>query len=248
MKKFLKWSAIIIVSLIVILFLVVQIISEPLPEGKEGAGAEALAQKMLVATDQAAWDTTVFVRWDFAGLHQYLWDRKRHLVQVEWRSNRVLINTQNQEGKAWEDGQELEGEATRKKLDEAWTYFCNDSFWLNASGKIYDPGTTRKLVNLEDGSEGLLITYASGGVTPGDSYLWILDESGLPIKWKLWVNIFPIGGMETTWEQWQELSTGAKVATFHDLGVYQLKISKVEAENDWRNLGLDEEPFVGLDE
>jgi len=243
MKKFLKWSAIIIVSLIVILFIAVQIISKPLPEGEEGAAAEALAQKMLVATDQAAWDTTVFVRWDFAGLHQYLWDRKRNLVQVEWSSNKVLLNTQDQEGKAWVDGQELEAAAARKKLAEAWNYFCNDSFWLNAPGKIYDPGTTRKLVKLEDGTESLLITYASGGVTPGDSYLWILDESGLPIKWKLWVNIFPIGGMETSWGQWQKLSTGAKVATFHDLGVYQLKISDVEAANDWKSLGIEEESF-----
>lgn len=246
MKKFLKWLGIGLLGLIIVAFIAGWIASEPLPEGKAGPEAESLAQKMLAATAQAAWDSTSYIAWNFADRHQYIWDQDRKLVQVVWSDTKVLLNTQNQEGKVWESGQQLEEEQARKKLDDAWAYFCNDSFWLNAPGKIYDPGTSRKVVVLEEGTRGLLVTYSSGGVTPGDSYLWILDEQGLPKAWKMWVGIIPIGGIFSTWEKWQTLPTGAKVATLHQIGFYELKISNIQGGNDWPSVGLQEDPFAPL--
>jgi hypothetical protein len=49
-----------------------------------------------------------------------------------------------------------------------------------------DEGTTRSLVKNEDKTNGLLVSYASGGVTPGDAYLWKLDANGLPQSYKMW--------------------------------------------------------------
>jgi hypothetical protein len=247
MKKFLKGLGIGLLVLIVGLFVAGWIISEPLPEGKSGPEAEALAKKVLTATNQAAWDTTKYVRWNFADRHQLLWDRNRKLVQVEWGENRVILNTQNHlEGMAWEKGKQLEGEEAKAKLNTAWAYFCNDSFWLNAPGKVFDPGTSRKTVELEDGTQALLITYSSGGTTPGDSYLWILNEEGLPIKWKMWVSIIPIGGIEATWDKWKDLSTGGKVATSHQIGWYESILSDIQAGNDWVHVGVHEDPFAPL--
>jgi hypothetical protein len=62
-------------------------VSTPLPEGQQGAKAEALTDKIQAAINQTAWDSTAAVS-SFRGNHHYLWDKKRNLVQVE--ATRVL--------------------------------------------------------------------------------------------------------------------------------------------------------------
>jgi len=70
--------------------------------------------------------------------------------------------------------------------------------------KIFDPGTERRIVNYKN-KEALLITYTrSGGTTPGDSYLWILNEKFLPTSYKMWTRIIPIGGVSATWSDWKK--------------------------------------------
>lgn len=112
----------------------------------------------------------------------------------------------------------LSGEAAADAAKDAYKMFCNDSFWLMAPFKLTDPGTKRMLVTLPDGRQGLKISYSSGGVTPGDSYVWFLDGQGVPTAFKMWVGILPIGGIEGTWEKWITLPTGAKLSTFHLIG------------------------------
>jgi hypothetical protein len=69
-------------------------VSTPLPEGQQGAKAEALTDKIQAAINQTAWDSTAAVSFSFRGNHHYLWDKKRNLVQVEWDDKKVLYNTQ----------------------------------------------------------------------------------------------------------------------------------------------------------
>ena len=94
-------------------------------------------------------------------------------------------------------------------------FFNNDSFWLAAPFKAFDPGTERSIVNLKDGRKGLMVTYTSGGTTPGDTYVWILDENDRPTAIKMWVQILPLGGMEFTWENILTLPSGALIAQDH---------------------------------
>lgn len=115
------------------------------------------------------------------------------------------------------NGENYSAEESTAFINTAWNYFNNDSFWLCAPYKLFDPGKERSLVTLKDGREGLMITYTSGGSTPGDSYVWILDDYQMPVAIKMWVSILPIGGMEFTWENYQTLSTGAMVAQDHFL-------------------------------
>jgi hypothetical protein len=243
--KWLKRIGIILLVLIGILAVLFFIFNEPKPKGQSGPVAEALANKMLNAIDKTAWDSTTYVQWTFAGAHNFLWDKDRNFVKVTWDDNEVLLNTKIVDGKAFQGGIEQIGPAADKLIDNAWSYFCNDSFWLNAPAKAFDPGTERSVVTLEDGSEALMVSYTSGGVTPGDSYLWILDETGLPKAWKMWVKIIPIGGTEFTWEQYNNLSTGAKVATFHQ-GLLDLNITNLKGATDLAGMGLTEDPFASL--
>ena len=221
---------------------------ESFPQGTEGPAAEALADKVEAAVDVKAWARTRAVKWTFGGRHTHLWDRDRNLVRVGWEDTTVLLKLDDQAGRAWKAGTEVtEAGALRRLLDTAYAFFCNDSFWLNPLAKLRDTGTLRSTVEVE-GGEGLLIRYASGGVTPGDGYLWIVGADGLPVRYKMWAQILPVGGVDATWEDWITLSTGAKISTTHRmLFGLTLKLTDVAGATSLKELlGSADDPFKPL--
>lgn len=244
--KWLKWTLGIIVGIAVAIAAALFIMNEPMPKGKTGPEAEALANKVLNAIDKTAWDSTNVIQWTFAGQHTFLWDKKRHLTEVTWGDNRALIDLKTVEGKAWKNGKALEGKAAEKLVKKAWSFWCNDSFWLNAPAKLFDGGTERSIVKTEDGDDALMITYKGGGVTPGDSYLWFLDDNGLPTHYKMWVKIIPTGGVQASWEAWETLPTGAKIATKHNIAGMEIAITNLKAAKDLPTFGATDDPFAPL--
>ena len=247
--RFLKILAAILLLGVVALMGIAYLLSEPRPEGEVGPAADALARKMETAVNKDAWDRTGAVRWSFFDEHHYVWDRQRGLVEVRWGQTRVLLRTDDQTGRVWNADGEVTGADAQSALQTAYRYWINDSFWLNPVVKLFDPGVTRALVEEEDGQQGLLITYTSGGVTPGDAYLWNVDPDGLPIRWRMWVSIIPIGGISVTWEGWKALETGALVATEHEgAGRIITFLTEVEGAEDLSALGVDPAMFEPLDQ
>lgn len=246
--KILKGIGILLLLLLVGFGILYLIYNEPLPEGREGAEAQALLEQMNKAVNKEAWDRTRFIQWSFDGLgtHDYLWDRERHLVEVKYGDTRVLLNPSTKTGKVYENGVE-ETEDAQEEIETAYTYFTNDAFWLNAFMQIQQPNVKLAAVDLEEEEgKGLLVTYESGGVTPGDSYLWILDEKGLPKAWKMWVKIIPIGGIRATWENWETLPTGAKIARTHSMGFLDTKIENLKSFQTLEEGGLTEDIFATI--
>lgn len=215
--------------------------------GQTGAPAEALATRMEEAVDLEAWAATRVLRWNFGGRNDHLWDRNREVAQVRWDDNDVLLYAGSPRGRAFVGGEEVRGEAAVELLQTAHERWINDSFWLNPLAKFRDPGVTLSAVTV-DGEEGLLVEYSSGGVTPGDAYLWIPGDDGRPVAWRMWVSIIPIGGVRTSWDGWRTLSTGAEVATIHETGVgLTLELSNVAgAESIEALLDGGEDPFAPL--
>ncbi|MGB5274151.1 MAG: hypothetical protein WBN39_08865, partial [Flavobacteriaceae bacterium] len=159
--------------------------------------------------------------------------KKEGKVRVEWDDFNVLLYLdQPRNSVVFKDDFELGPEAKSKVVQEATAMFNNDSFWLVAPYKVFDGGTTRELVALEDGSDAILVTYSSGGTTPGDSYLWILGDDGLPVSYKMWVKIIPIGGLEATWSNWQRMESGIMLPTSHQVGPLTLEMGEVRAFNN----------------
>lgn len=243
-KKIVKGFGYLSLFLLVITIVFYLIYNQPLPKGKTGPEAEALAQKMLQAVGKEAWDTTNFVQWTFASSHHFLWDRQRNFVRVEWDKYRVLLNLENQQGKIFIDNQEQPNH--QAILDKAYGYFINDAFWMNGFAQIYNGNPEHQLVDLEDGNQGLLVTYSSGGLTPGDSYLWILNQEGLPIAWRMWVGIIPIGGVYVSWENWETLASGAKIALDHKIAFVNIAISNVRTFQTWEEVRIKEDLFRSL--
>ncbi|MCB0635179.1 MAG: hypothetical protein KDC54_01100 [Lewinella sp.] len=221
MKKFIRWAVIVLGSLLALLLIAGALLHQPRPESGPSPAADALARHMQHAIGVEAWRGVRWVNWTFRTGTRYLWDKENDLVEVQWGDHRVVLHTPTRSGIAYSDGREVTDEATKAALlDKAWEQFANDSFWLIAPFKAFDPGTQRSVVTLGDGSKGLLVEYLRGGVTPGDAYLWLLDEDDRPRAWQMWVSILPIGGLTFSWENWQTFGAGVQIAQDHrGLGV-----------------------------
>lgn len=224
----------------------VKVISEDLPKGTKGQEAESMAQDMLNALNYPAWENTRYLRWTFfGGSHHYHWDKQENIAIIEWKDNKVVMDLDQVDGLAVSDGVKVEGDQKKKLIDKAWGFWCNDSFWFCAPYKIMDKGVERSVVEI-DGKKGLMVSYNSGGVTPGDSYLWWLDDNNMPNSWQMWTNVLPIKGIQNTWEDWTELSTGAKISTAHGgmkMKKMKASLSNVAGGNQLSDINLSEGAF-----
>ncbi len=216
MKKTLRIVSIVFLSLLALLLVTYLVLNEKLPEGQSGPDADELAQLMVTALNKPAWDTTKTVSWTFKDIHDYEWNREVHTVKLKWDDNEVILNPADKSGIVL-NAQNHALDQVNKLINTAWDYFNNDSFWLCAPYKVFDPGTERSIVTLKDGTQGLKVTYTSGGSTPGDTYVWILDDDHKPIAIKMWASILPIGGMKFSWENYLTLPSGAMIAQDHYL-------------------------------
>jgi len=212
----------------------------PLPRGgTTGADADALARAMERAVHKDEWDRTGAVRWTFRAVgqtHRLAWDKQRNLAQVSWRNHLVHLDVANKSGRAWTKGVEQTGKKHDELIEDALKIFFNDSFWLNPVAKLFDDGVTRQKV-LVKGKPALFIKYNSGGVTPGDRYLWLLDENARPVAWRMWVKVLELPGLQVSWEDWRSLPSGAMVATKHRfLRTTGVRIADVQAAPSWAEL------------
>jgi hypothetical protein len=44
-----------------------------------------------------------------------------------------------------------------------------------------------------------------------NSYVWFVDQNYMPKAWRMWVSIIPVGGLETTWEDWKTFQNNLKL-------------------------------------
>jgi hypothetical protein len=203
--------------------------NEELPIGKKGEEAEQLANKMLNSLDHEAFENTNYIEWTFKNRHHYKWNKAENSCEVYWKNYKVNLQLNAiDKSEAFENNQKIEKNDSKKLIDKALSYFNNDSFWLVAPYKVFDTGTERSVVTFDNGDKALMVTFNSGGSTPGDSYVWHLDESGKPLSFQMWVDILPIGGLEATWNDWTTTESGAQLPTFHKMMVLGLEITDIK--------------------
>lgn len=239
MKKFLKISGIAILVLVAFAIISAIVMHDERPTGTESEVAEKLVDRMWTSLNKDAYDSTRYISWKFAGIHHWFWDKELNLVRGVWGDVDVVFNAdQPEQNKVVVNGKPLKGAEAMDEVRKARDMFYNDSFWLIAPFKARDPGTSRKLVNSNDG-QGVLVEYSSGGATPGDAYLWHLDDEGRPKDFQMWVSIIPIGGIKAEWKDWKEMDTGFEIAENRGLGFMELKIDDIRAGNSPESIGFE---------
>lgn len=233
MKRTLRIVLYIVLGIVALLLAVRSFFNQPLPQGVANQHVETMTQAIYSALNKPAWDSTRWIQWTFRDGRRYQWDKAEGRVHIRWKAYEVWLFLPQQKEVVLENGQTLVGEAAAKVAQAARSRFFNDSFWLIAPFKISDPGTTRTEISLPDGRKGLKVTYGTGGVTPGDTYVWEMDAQGIPTRFRMWVSILPIGGLPATWDNWITLPTGAKIATLHRVAnVKDIPITEVSAGAD----------------
>jgi hypothetical protein len=200
--------------------------NEELPTGIQGEQADKLALKMMNALNYSAYEASDYIEFTFKKRHHYKWNKTENTCEVYWKNFKVNLDLNNNANSiVYENEQVIESsELMQKALD----YFNNDSFWLVAPYKVFDKGSERRLIKTEDNKDALLITYTSGGSTPGDSFLWNLDDTGKPLSFKMWSSILPIDGLEASWNNWTTTESGAQLPTFHKLLFLGLEIDDIK--------------------
>lgn len=212
------------VSLLIILVLVIATGCHSIPNARPGKEAEKLANRMFEAVNLQAWNkNTASVSWVFMEKHSFFWDKNRGYVQVAWDDYKVQYNKKNFRGIAFEKDVLINDPQKNKELiRQANEYFVNDAFWLNPLFHIQSPGTELKWV--QEGQ--LLVHFTSGGVTPGDTYLFFIDNNGLVKKMQMWVSAIPIKGVSAEFSNYITTATGVRCATNYEF-LIDIQISNI---------------------
>lgn len=225
LRKIGKWLLIIAILFVALFSGLYFTLSSSIPNGESGRKAEELTDNMLSSLNYDAYQKLNSISWTFREKHHYRWDKRENSVSATFDRASVKLNfgTGKHEVIASSNANQ------DSLIQMAISYFYNDSFWLVAPFKIRDKGTTRKFVETDDGP-GILVSYSSGGVTPGDSYLWVLDENYRPKYWRLWTSNVPIPGLKFKWTSWKQYK-GVWFATDHP-GAEPLAIDITNLEVD----------------
>lgn len=214
---------------------------QSIPDGKTGEPAENLADRMLNAANQNTWNNQVkAVEFRFREKNSYFWDKERGLVEFTDGELKVQFSKDTFQAIAFEDGQPLKGEELKEAVAEANGNFINDAFWLQPAFHIRSPGT--KLYAVDDST--LRVTFSSGGVTPGDTYVFHLDEKDRIRLMEMWVSIIPIDGAEAEFADYRTHEPGVTVAESRTvLGLLTILIDQVKMHS---NLDSADERFAPL--
>ncbi len=242
--KIIRKAGFILLVIISLIMVVLLFWREDIPDGRLGARAEQLADSMAMAMGQDAWENLQWISWKVNDRRSYIWHKPEDLAIIRFGDYRVHLNLNSLIGSAWQNGEILDGVKKDQAILKAWSKWCFDSFLLNPVAKIRDEGTVRKYVEHSDGSSGLLVTFTKGGETPGDSYLFELNDAWLPQRASMWVRKIPVGGLDLTFEDYIEPGKGIHIASAHRIGPVSFAIHDLTIGDSFTDLGFKQNPFL----
>ncbi len=189
------------------------------------AKADAVGKEFLAALGgETAWDKARQLKFDFVveregktvARFSHAWDRYTGDYRVSGTDKAgapfiVFFNVNTKQGKALVNGTPVEGEEKEKLLKTAYGRFINDTYWLLAPWKIFDPGVTLAYEGEKPcpGSrtcDVLKLSFDNVGLTPKDIYwLWITRDGRQMVQWQYVLNGAQEEPTTAVWKNWQKM-------------------------------------------
>jgi hypothetical protein len=142
-----------------------------------------IANKVLDALGgKENWDNTHYICWNFFGRRLHIWDKWSGDLRFEKDNLIVLMNLNTHTGQAWVNGEEItQPDSLKKKLDNTYAYWINDSYWMFMPYKLKDPGVNLKYIGEGTTLKGvtadiLQLTFENVGLTPQNKYHVYVDK------------------------------------------------------------------------
>lgn len=155
--------------------------------------AISLADSVMIAMGgRKAWDSTRFMKWNFFGRRDLVWDKETGLVRIESPSDSsiYLVNIKEDTGRVKIKNREISGpDSLKQLLARAKHIWINDSYWLVMPFKLKDSGVTLKYLREDTTKQGeeahvVQLTFDSVGFTPENKYeVYIDKEDNLVKQW-----------------------------------------------------------------
>ncbi len=151
-------------------------------------------------------------------MRSHYWDRWSGRYRVDGVDKEgaysIYFNVNTRQGSAYVGGKKLADAAqTKKWLDDGYGAFINDSYWLLAPFKVFDPGVTMSHEGEARGPNGefcdvIKLTFDNVGLTPKDVYwLYVDQKTHLVDEWK-----YVLGGENKpptafAWSDWKKVGS-----------------------------------------
>ena len=194
-----------------------------LASGARDPKAVSVAESMMSAMGgQGGWEKARFLRFDFTVVREgkkiasysHWWDRfdGRYRVQGDDPKNgpwKAYFNVGTRQGDFFVNGGRAEGEAKSKGLENAYGRFINDTYWLLAPWKVFDPGVNLEYVGEMKTAAGqvcdeIKLSFENVGLTPRDVYWMDIDRSThLLDQWKYVLNGGNDAPTVVAWKEWR---------------------------------------------
>lgn len=166
--------------------------------------ADSVAKRLMEAHGAEALMSAPYLRFTFAvetpagtrTLGRHFWDRITGDYRIEWSTGAdssyvALFNVRKTTGRVpdgtvYLNGTQLEGAVAEQRRRDAYERFINDTYWLLAPFKVFDPGVNRTYVSDSSTADHdvLRLTFGDVGLTPGDTYwLYVSTETGQLDQW-----------------------------------------------------------------
>jgi hypothetical protein len=188
--------------------------------------ADAIGKELIAALGgEKAWEKARQLRFDFVvdrdgkavARFSHVWDRYTGDYRVSGTDKSgapfvVYFNVNSKDGQALVNGKPAEGEAREGLLKTAYGRFINDSYWLLAPWKIFDPGVHRAYDGEKPCPEGgtcdvLKLSFDAVGLTPKDVYwLWVTRDGRRMVAWQYVLNGAQEEPTTALWKDWRAFS------------------------------------------
>jgi len=193
------------------------------PAARGDDKADALGRELVAALGgTAAWEKARQFQFDFVveregqviARFEHAWDRYTGDYRLTGTDKTgapfaVYFNVNTRQGKVFVNGKSVEGDEASKHLENAYERFINDSYWLLAPWKVFDPGVRRAYEGEKPCPDGgvcdvLRLSFENVGLTPRDVYwLWITRDGRRMVQWQYVLNGAAEEPTTAAWKDWR---------------------------------------------